>query len=73
VVAEGCDAGVTPVWDEAADPADPGAVFFTTVVHFVAVAETVVLPPVVVVPSPVASVLNAVDVRALEVAPAPVR
>ncbi|MHB1553067.1 MAG: hypothetical protein ACYCZP_03890 [Acidimicrobiales bacterium] len=63
-VAEGWVAGTTPVRAEAAAP---GAVFVTTVVHLEAVATAVFVPKVV------ARVLKAVDVSALEVAPAPVR
>ena len=61
---EGCGAGVTPVWVEAAAP---GAVFVTNVVHLAAVAAAVVVWRCV------ARALKAVDVSALEVAPAPVR
>ena len=65
---EGCDAGVTPVWVEAVAP---GAVLITTVAHLAAVVVAGVVA--VVVPSCVARALKAVDVSALEVAPAPVR
>jgi len=67
-VAEGCDAGVTPVCVGAAAP---GAVFVTTVVHLAAVVAAGVVAAVV--PRVLARALKAVDVRALEVAPAPVR
>ena len=64
LVAEGWEAGVAP---ETLELEAPGFVLLTTVAHAVAVADADV------VLRKVASALKAVDVSALDVAPAPVR